>query len=375
MRNTIGQKVYKIHKWCGLIAGLFIFVMGLTGAVLVFNHELEAWEHHAYWEVNNQGPVSIDKAYHTITEKYLNWEIRLQRFSENPSETLIFSLRRPDQRLMVFVHPANGNILAALDANKTITTWLLTLHYSFHTDLTGKILVFITGLIFLVSLVTGVITYRKAIVKMLLFRVGFARKTKRSFASSLHRHVGVWGLLLNLLMVLTGLWISYGIVVNGFKTASTPTKPIASPALTISIDQALKTLNAKHPAFKPTYMRLPKAEDQPLTINGFVTGQPFYYSQYYNAATIDAKTGALLDLKLNTAAEVTTKLDSISHSIHFLEFGNWLIKLLFCFVGISAPLLSITGFLLWKWRLTNTKKNAPRIQSLRSKSPKMASTN
>ncbi|GEO06080.1 hypothetical protein AAE02nite_37440 [Adhaeribacter aerolatus] len=370
MRNPIGKKVYKIHKWCGLLAGLFILVMGLTGSVLVFNHELEAWEHRAYWEVNNQAPVNIDKAYRTITSQYQNWEIRLQRFSDNPQETLIFSLRRPEERLMVFAHPANGTILTALDSHKTITTWLLTLHYSLHADLTGKILVFITGLIFLISLLTGVITYRKVIFRMLLFRVSFSRKTKRSFASSLHRFVGVWALLLNLLMVITGAWISYGIMVNGFKAVGAPNKPIASPPLAISIDQALSTLREQHPDFQPTYMRFPKAEDQPLTINGFVTGQPFYYSQFYNAVTFDAKTGALLDVKLNPAAETTTKLDSISHSIHFLEFGNWLIKLLFCFVGISAPLLSITGFLLWKWKIKATKETH---QRLRPGSPKMVS--
>lgn len=371
MRNPIGKKVYKIHKWCGLLAGLFIFVMGLTGSVLVFNHELEAWEHHAYWKVNNSEPVNINKAYRTITDQYQNWEIRLQRFSENPQETLIFSLRRPEERLMVFAHPANGTILAALDSHKTITTWLLTLHYSFHANLIGKILVFIIGLVFLVSLITGVITYRKVILRMLLFRVGFSRKTKRAFASSLHRFVGVWALLLNLLMVLTGAWISYGIVVNGFKTANAPAKPAVSPTLTISIDQALRTLKAQHPAFQATYMRFPKAEDQPLTINGFVTGQPFYYSQYYNAATFDAQTGELLDLKLNPNAEATTKIDSITHSIHFLEFGNWLIKLIFCLVGISAPLLSITGFLLWKWRIKTSKAILQPRENFRPGSPKM----
>ncbi|KAA5547474.1 PepSY-associated TM helix domain-containing protein [Adhaeribacter rhizoryzae] len=374
MRNPIGKKVYKIHKWCGLVAGLFIFVMGLTGAVLVFNHELEAWEHHKYWEVNNQAPVNIDKAYRTITSQYKNWEIRLQRFSDNPQETLIFSLRRPQERLMVFTHPANGQILATLDSHKTITTWLLTLHYSFHANLPGKIMVFITGLIFLISLVTGVITYRKVILKMLLFRVGFSTKTKRSFASSLHRFVGVWALLLNLLMVLTGAWISYGIMANGFIAASTPAKSAASPPIAISIDQALIKLKTQHPDFRPTYMRFPKAENQPLTINGFVSGQPFYYSQFYNAATFDAKTGAILNLKLNPAAETKTKLDSISHSIHFLEFGNWLIKLLFCFIGISAPLLSITGFLLWKWRIKNFKEGFKPQQSLRPGSRRLVST-
>jgi uncharacterized iron-regulated membrane protein len=361
MSNLLGKKVYKIHQWSGLIAGIFIFIMGLSGAVLVWHEDLEALEHRSRWQVENRQPVSIDKAYQTLSRQYPNWEIRLQRFSTDPTETLIFSLRRPGQRLLVFAHPANGRLLAVRDASKTFTYWLLHLHYAFHAGLAGTILVFCVAILFLLSLVTGVITYRRAIGKMLLFRLGFKTKTKRAFASSLHRFVGVWALVLNLLMVFSGLMISYGIVAGGLKTVQATPAPIASPPLAFSIDGALKTLQARYPEFKPTYMRFPKTADQPLSVNGTVDGQAFYYSQYYNAATFDQTTGQLTGLKRNTTAATGAKFDSLMHAVHFVEFGNWLVKLLFCFIGLSAPLLSITGFLLWQWK---KKKARPEAVSL-----------
>ena len=350
MSNLLGKNVYKIHQWSGLIAGIFIFIMGLSGAVLVWHEDLEALEHRSRWRVDNQAPVSIDKAYQAITRQYPNWEIRLQRFSTDPAETLIFSLRRPDRRLLVFAHPADGRLLAVQDATKTVTYWLLHLHYAFHAGLAGSLLVFCTGILFCLSLLTGLITYRKAIGKVLLFRAGFKTKTKRAFASSLHRFVGVWALVLNLLMVVSGLMISYGIVASGLKTAGVVPGPVASPPLAFSIDGALKTLRDQYPEFSPTYMRFPKTADQPLTVNGTVEEQAFYYSQFYNAATFDRASGQLTGFRRNTTAAAGAKFDSMMHAIHFVEFGNWLVKLLFCFVGLSAPLLSITGFLLWQWR-------------------------
>ena len=62
MSNLLGKNVYKIHQWSGLIAGIFIFIMGLSGAVLVWHEDLEALEHRSRWRVDNQAPVSIDKA-------------------------------------------------------------------------------------------------------------------------------------------------------------------------------------------------------------------------------------------------------------------------------------------------------------------------
>lgn len=355
MSKLQGKKVYRIHQWSGLVAGLFIFIMGLSGSVLVFHEDLEVLEHRSRWRVDSQAPVSIDKAYQTIARQYPHWEIRLQRFSTDPSETLIFSLRRPEDRLMVFAHPANGRLLAVLDPYETFSNWLLRLHYAFHAGLPGEILVFCIGLTFLVSLVTGLIVYRKAIVNMLLFRVGFKRKNRRALASSLHRFVGVWALVLNLVMVLSGLLISYGIVANGLKTAGTAPVRIESPPLGFSIDAALQTLHRQYPGFAPTYMRFPKTADQPLTVNGKVAGQAFYYSQYYNAATFERGSGRLLGIKLNTEAAAGPKLDSIVKAVHFVEYGNGWIKALFCLVGLSAPLLSITGFLLWRWKTRKTK--------------------
>ena len=147
--------------------------------------------------------------------------------------------------------------------------------------------------------------------------------------------------------------ISYGIVSKGLKAAAPA--PVLSPPLGFSIDEALKTLRLQHPDFQPTYMRFPKTADQPLTVNGKVAGQAFYHSQYYNAATFDRTTGQLKAMKLNT-----DQVDSLVHAVHFVEFGNWLVKALFCFGGLSAPLLSITGFLLWRWKKKKTtQKNIP----------------
>ena len=349
MSIQLGKRIYSIHKWCGLIGAVFIFILGITGSILVFNKELEAFEHKKEWHIENTLPVSIDKGYNSIIAKYPNWDVRLKRIPETVKETLIFNLRRPTQRLTVFVHPSSGAIIKTIDSNKTFVSWLLKLHYTLHANLLGEILVLVFGSIYFISLITGAIVYRNALVDMFLFRVKFRSKKKRSTASSLHRYVGVWALVLNILIVFTGAVISYEVVANGLKKSTV--QPILQTAsFHFSVDKILYGLKDKFTNFHPTYIRFPTNGGNPVIITGKVKGEPFYYSQYYNSVAIDTRTGIINKINLNPEASNSTKLSSIARGIHFIEFGNLTIKILFALAGLSAPLLSITGFLLWKWK-------------------------
>ncbi len=348
MSVTLGKTMYKIHKWSGLIVGLFIFLLGVSGSILVFNQELEEYGRADYLKVDNTQPVDIDKAYQTVSSKFKNWDTRIEQFSENPSATLVFGLRRATQRLTVFVHPANGKILSQADSEKTIVKWILKLHYSLHAGAAGKTVVFISGCLFLISLITGLIIYRRAIVAVLLFKPTFSNKNKRAFASSLHRYVGVWAVFINLVIVISGLFISFDVMTNGF---SAPKKQLPdSPAITTSLQKVLKNINQLHPAFEASYIRFPTSAEAPILILGKLENQPFYYSKTASSVNADATTGELLEFNPATQASPKAKIASISRAFHFVEFDNIFVKLLFCLAGLSVPMLSVTGFLLWKFK-------------------------
>ena len=338
----ISRKIYTFHKWSGLIAGFFILLLGLSGSILVFNHELDSLEYRSARTVNNTKPVDIDRAAKTVISHYPDWDIRILEFAADPGKSLVFQLRRPDDRKVLFVHPSDGRILKITSQEDSHVFWLLKFHYSLHSGLVGEFILFISGLLFIVSLVTGLIVYRKAILKVFSFRTKFITKHDRSKASSLHRYVGVWALIFNLVMALSGTVISYEIVKAGLN----PVHPavVSSPRLTISIDKALSALQTQQPDFRPSYIRLPTAAGKPVVIAGRVDGQAYFYSRFYNTVSVDAVSGQISGL------QITKSLSSLVRGIHFVEYGNLLVKLFFCLVGLSGPILSITGFLLWKWK-------------------------
>jgi uncharacterized iron-regulated membrane protein len=337
------RKLYQLHKWCGLVAGIFILLLGISGAILVFHQELESLENRNFWYVENQSKVSIDKAYRNLVSLYPDYELRLSRFSHEPSNTLIFNLKKNEKSLLAIMHPTDGSILKLIDSNKAWVNWILNFHYSFQGGGLGKIAVFIAGLFFLTSLLTGLMIYRKSIFKVLLFRAPFRRGSGKAISSSLHRYIAVWALLLNFLLVITGLLISFDNISHHGQTKSGSISPMR-----ISLDSALNIVHSRYPEFRPTYIRFPKESSKPLIINGKVEQASFYWTQYYNEIAVDLHNGYIYPLKLTSQGSFKTKVASVVGVIHLVEFDSFFVKMLFCLVGLSAPLLTITGFIIWR---------------------------
>lgn len=333
------RKVYLIHKFTGLCAGLLVFILGITGAILVFHKELDQWQLKSFIQVQNTDPVSVDMAYRSLSTTYNDWDLRLVRFSENRDEALVFQLRRPEERLLAFVHPSNGSLIKVISQSQTLVHWILKLHYTLLAGLFGEIIVFFTGLLFIISLLTGLFVYRKVILKTLFFRVRFSVKNSNTFFSSLHRYVGVWSLILNMLMGLSGAVISFEIVSSGLKKQEIT--QVALPEIGISIDGILKDIQMNVPGFKPEYVRFPLNSLQTLSIAGSYSHNSSFYSKYYNVIKVDIRSGEYTEV--NSA----NNLSSLVRGIHFVEYGNFWIRLLFLMVGLSASLLSVSAYMIW----------------------------
>lgn len=335
------KRIYRFHQWSGLIAGCFIFLLSLTGSILAFHQELDDFQYREYLDVKNDNVVSIDRAYSSIVSNYSAWDIRLIRFSDNPSETLVFQLRHPDERLIVFVHPSSGELIKVVSLSDNLVFWVLKLHYSLHAGIVGEAIILFVGILFIVSLVTGIFVYRRMLLKTLLFKVSFNTKNKNTLSSSLHRYVGVWAILFNLIMAISGLVISYEILIASLK-GTTPAV-LNSPALTtISVDKMLDQYHKLYPAFNPSYIRFPTRAGDKVNISGTLDNKSKFYSKFYNVSTADIQTG-----KLSPVTSIKP-LSAFVRGLHFIEYGNWSIKLLFLFVGLSGPILSITGYVLWR---------------------------
>ncbi|KIC92682.1 PepSY-associated TM helix domain-containing protein [Flavihumibacter solisilvae] len=341
------KNVFKWHHWSGLIVGLFLLLMSLTGSILVFSEEMESSADSPYLAIGNtSGTYSYDSSYSKVSALYPGWEIRLYG-KPSGNEALVYELRNKEQRKKVFTHPQSGNILRVIDDGNT--QWhrrLLLLHYTLFAGTTGKVVVFFIGILFLISLVTGLIIYRKAITKTILFRSRISVTTKKSFFSSFHRVIGVWSVFFNLLIVFTGLLLSGQVVLNALKTAEV--KPVvASHAL--SIDRVMKHVATQYPDFEVHLVRV-RANSKSVQLSGRFLHDPPWYGHFYSYVIINSTSMELEKQQVMASLPAGKKMLAMAGPLHFGNYGGIPLKILYSLLGITPGLLSLTGFLLWRKR-------------------------
>jgi uncharacterized iron-regulated membrane protein len=347
--KTPTKKIFSVHHWCGLVAGIFLLVMSVSGSILVFHDEID----HLFFKsdkvlVKPAGALSFDRSYEEIRQAHPGWEIRVPSLPMEKTEALKYELRKGNLRQWVFVHPETGEWLHTVnEADKRFVHVLLTLHYSFFAGTVGKVLVLFIGIAFLVLLITGLIVYRKSLAKVLLFRQSVSLKSKRSFFSSMHRMVGVWGLVFNILICITGIRIAYVISAAALK----PVPPeVSVPPISHSIDELIADAGKAYPAFQVNYLRFPLNSDGKLVLLGRLKSDPSYYGKFYSSIPIDPQTGRVGKIDRLKDKPWLDRLLIILQLLHFGDYAGIGVKILYALGGILPAILSITGFIIWQYR-------------------------
>jgi uncharacterized iron-regulated membrane protein len=349
--------IFGWHHWCGLIVGLFLLLMSITGSILVFSDELEMLEEQDIPSIQTiPGIASIDHSFQAVQTKYPGWEIRLYHLPKT-DEALVYELRQKENAKKVYVHPVSGEILGVDEnANRSFQRRLLLLHYTLFAGTAGKIMVFTIGILFLVTLITGLIVYRKSLLKVFTFRVRFNKKTVRSFYSSLHRIIGVWSLVFNLLIVASGLWLSGQIVSNALKAPAAATKK--EKALPVrSIDSVVEKIGKEYPGFEIHLIRIRPGANA-VQVSGRLITDPAVYGNYYSTFSVS---GATLEIEKSSFMKdlpAGERLKKMAGPLHFGSYGGWPLKILYCLLGFTPAFLSISGFILWRKR-SRAKKRRP----------------
>ncbi|MCX2738810.1 PepSY-associated TM helix domain-containing protein [Pontibacter anaerobius] len=343
------KKTFSIHHWCGLIAGMFILVISLSGVILVFDDDIDeaAFASHAQLQTPAKA-LHVDKSINWVRAENPGWDIRVPSLPASPDEALHYELRQGQLRRWLFVHPETGEKLSTVgQAHNRFSYVVLNIHYNLLSGTPGKIVVLLVGLALLLLTITGFILYRRSLVKVLTFRQKISFKSRRSMFSSLHRIIGVWALAFNLLMCVTGLSLAITVVNAALKGGP---KEVAVPEITTSVDAAMAAAKAAYPDFEITYLRFPVNAEGKIQLMGRLASDPSYYGRLYSKIQADYSTGALSDPYFVRDQPWLDRFLTSLHPIHFGDYAGLFVKLLYAFFGLMPGILSVSGFVIWYYR-------------------------
>jgi len=360
----ISRLLFTIHSYFGLITGVFLLLLGLSGSALVFMEELDEWFNRDLLTVQVQAkPLPLDSLYQKITQRYPRLDgLAWINPSAKANQAYNFRLYSNDGKLhtydleLISLNPYTAEVLreGRYDQFQSgIMQWLFQFHFSFHLGAPGAALTAIFGLTMLISILTGLVVYRKFFWKALTFRVKIKWKNWRTASSDLHRVVGVWALLLNAIIFFTGFWMNLFAFDLGYWEKE---KLLGKPnvAIPLSFDAMWAKARQALPELEPTYVYLPTQAERDFGVRGTKPGDWAIFGAS-NSVSVDPQKGNVLAVHTLDHASWSEKLDAAIFPLHIGSYGGLPIRILYVIIGLTPGLLSITGFLLW-WRRRGKKR-------------------
>jgi uncharacterized iron-regulated membrane protein len=344
------KRTFAIHHWIGLLAGIFLLVASITGSILVFHHEIDHVQFSAKAALKKPAAELImDNSFEHISQQYPGHDIRVPDFPEVPSQAIKYEIRKGGTRTWVFAHPETGEFLGTVNrADQRFVHILLNLHYNLLSGTAGKVIVLLGGIALIILSTTGFLLYRKSILKVITFRQKISFTHKRSLFSSLHRIVGVWSLVFNLLISISGTWIAYTIVESAFAAAGNTVQeaPISTPSLAYrSVDSSLRQIKSDYPDFEIKYLHLANGK---LSVSGRLATDPLVYGRTVSNIAVDMHSGKIGQANFLRDAPWHKKALAILKPLHFGDFAGLGIKLIYSFFGLLPGVLAVSGFFIWR---------------------------
>jgi uncharacterized iron-regulated membrane protein len=342
--------IFYIHSFAGLVSGLFILLMSLSGAALVFHEDIDSFQQPEF-SVKDYNNLTVDSAYNDLRQRFPYAQISSCRLPVNKETAFIFSVYDPSYKegknaAEIFIHPQTGGYLGIRggsdDMKYNFMSWLSKFHNSFHLGKTGEWLLGFFSLVFLLSLITGFILFRKNIMAVLLCKKAVYKR------SNLHQLIGVYALVFNLMIAITGFWMQRYVFKKEFYASYDYTPVLkASPSLPFKFNSAFAQVKKTYPDFTAAVIYFAQSNSGKTAVYGSRASNAYIHSKKFADVIMLDSAGGIAKTRMLNENSADDKYDIINSQLHMGKYGGVGIKIIYFVFGLSGGLLSITGFLLW----------------------------
>ena len=388
---TIKKLVGYLHLWLGLASGLIVLVVALTGALYVFQDELETRLIHPERNVvkaQNRPLAPVAGWLHTANTAFAKYD------SVGSNRTIYWWRAMPGRATVVgtsyraggethyleaFLHPYTGQLIEVAEPYGTYSFWriVIDLHMNLLLGKVGSQLVRYGTLVFLLMLISGIVLWwpknKPALKQRYKFRWKDTTKWKRK-NYDLHNVLGFYASWVVVFMAITGLVWSFGWFSKGLYFAlsggETRTELPAAKSPQPSTDAQIGPLFARFQREQPAADRQARSIylSYPSDTAGYFQVVTEYdpaglvetdnHSFYYERATGKlARQGLGWEgLPRQNAGDWVSDFNG---QIHYGSLFGLPSKVLVFFACLIVASLPVTGFLVW-WGRRKKDKRASR---------------
>ena len=370
----------RIHLYLSLAAGLVILIACLTGAVLVFEKDLQmALNKDRYYVTAGAQHLPADSLIASVKKKYAAAKvngIKLYGAKDRSAEISVTLKGKKEAAkgerqpgYTIFVNPYTGAVLEQYSYRETFFYQVFALHRWLlgSNDGIGKYIVGIATLIFLFIILTGIILWwpktRKVLQQRLTLKWGAGWKR---INHDLHIVLGFYSAIFLFIFAFTGLawsfeWFNKGI----YKVTASPLKAPPPPnsvymegAKKVKAQLALDKAKEIYPVAQFYSLSMPKDSVGTMTIQ--VLGNNAVHESATDAVYIDQYAGTVAGTQTFSQRSLGAKVRSAFKPVHTGSIWGTpskIIAFIVCLFGVSFP---ITGTIMWINRTRKKGRKARR---------------
>lgn len=368
MKKTFKKIASQLHLWLGVSSGLVVFIVALTGSILVFEDELEPVfypKFHLIEAPKDQSPLPLDNLRATVANAYPDQRIARIVIEHHADRTVLFDLvkgKKEKDVLSVAVNPYTAEITDTRRENDAFFHIVLQLHRYLCLEDTGKAITGVATVMFIVIMITGLILWwpnRKQTKQRLT--VKWNAKLKR-LNWDLHAVFGFYVLPFTFLIALTGLVWSYKWV-NSMIFLTFDGKPQVrreAPA-NVGIHRVPGTLakitaetNRLLPYPGRIQVSIPESDSLSITISK--ENETASVDNVVDFLYFDQTDGKLISKRLYDNETKGMKVRRLVLPVHSGSIWGWPTKVLAFIVSLITATLPVTGVVIWIGRKFKKKK-------------------
>ncbi|WP_437633787.1 PepSY-associated TM helix domain-containing protein [Sorangium sp. So ce854] len=349
---------WDVHAWTGVIGGLLLHVMFLSGGITLFRRQLAVWEE----------PLTQERSSIEQTGLQATLDRALAAAGTTP-EQIWLDLPEGGLGAARIQYFAQGEAVSSwvheeiVPERERLSEFLYELHYLWHRA-TGDWLFYLGGLLcvaLLLALATGVLIHLKDIVRQ--FHQFRPDRKRRVLWSDMHKVLGVMGLPFQVLYAYTGAFFVFlGVLVPVFTGpvfggdaaradlaawgASFADEPArGAPARGLTLDELTARARAAEPRLVPERLRIRHhgLDSGTVELRGAIEGVPFARG----VVRLRATDGAVLSLDAPGAEGARSGAFRWIYGLHYADFGGVTLRILFFVLALATCATILTGNLIW----------------------------
>ena len=364
------KQIRFLHKWLGLISGLIVFIISITGCIFCFHDEIKditrkEWR---FVEPENKPfllPSVLKEKAKEIAPK--NKSSMVSYYGKNRA-AIVYTYSDTDN-LYLYFNPYTGQYLKTENPKTDFFIIVEYIHlYLLLPDYIGKHIIGGATIIFILLLISGIIQWwpkRKSDLKR-SFSVKWSAKWRRA-NYDWHNVSGFYISMIAVILAITGLtftyeWVGDGIYktfnFGGDKALETKTPIIDTTKFSnntpIAVDQAFVKTVKLQPTAEMIFVTYPQQKGDVISTGAYPhTLRYDHQSNYY----FHPGDGKLIQKEPYQNKSLGLQVVEMNYGIHTGQILDLPGKIIAFIVSLIAAALPVTGFIIWYGRNKKTKKN------------------